>query len=159
MYTMFITILSILLLLNNFENIQSYQYKHIKNSIQYKSTKLYLTPVSKPLPNLQNTDVIQITTNQNVNLDNYIISNKIDKKLLILGTYAADFNTIEYAQRLNYYLPKLKEKGITKFYFILNASPNACIEIKNLLKIPEEVELFSDDKGKVGQLFQVSRGN
>jgi hypothetical protein len=27
------------------------------------------------------------------------------KSMLILGTYAADFNAIEYAQRLRYYLP------------------------------------------------------
>ena len=31
--------------------------------------------------------------------------------LLVLGTYPADFNMIEYAQRLTHYLPALKERA------------------------------------------------
>ena len=45
--------------------------------------------------------------------------------LLILGTYAADFNAIEYAQRVKYYLPLLEQKGIANFYFVL--STNVCL--------------------------------
>ena len=34
--------------------------------------------------------------------------------MLVLGTYAADFNAIEYAQRLRYYMLDLQKRGITK---------------------------------------------
>ena len=59
-----------------------------------------------------------------------------DKSMLILGTYAADFNAIEYGQRLRYYLPELKKRGITKVGFVreylrlcVSASPSTLTRI------------------------------
>jgi hypothetical protein len=70
-----------------------------------------------------------------------------DNQLIIFGTYAADFNAIEYAQRLRFYLPSLKAKGIKRTVLILNASPSASLELANLVDLPSEVEIFSDPDG------------
>ena len=78
--------------------------------------------------------------------------------LLILGTYAADFNAIEYGQRLRYYLPKLKAKGVDNFLMVLNANPRATQSLASILDLPEEVVLYSDSKGQAGRAFGVSRG-
>lgn len=56
--------------------------------------------------------------------------------MIIFGTYAADFNTIEYAQRIRYYLPQLKEKGITNFKMIVNGSPEAAKDLFSFIELP-----------------------
>ena len=90
------------------------------------------------------------------------LSRKLDalngNTLLILGTYAADFNAIEYGQRLRYYLPKLKAKGVENFLVVLNASPQAAQSLASLLDLQDEIELYSDSKGQAGRAFGVSRG-
>jgi len=56
--------------------------------------------------------------------DELFLHNSIDEKsrsLIVFGTYAADFNNIEYAQKLKYYLPQLKEKGLKRVFFVMNA--------------------------------------
>ncbi|KAH8083458.1 AhpC/TSA antioxidant enzyme [Aureococcus anophagefferens] len=59
-----------------------------------------------------------------------------DKKTcVVLGTYAADFNAIEYCQRLQHYAPKLRERGYDDFKIIL-----------------------CDPSGAAGRAFGVSRG-
>ena len=79
--------------------------------------------------------------------------------LLVFGTYAADFNMIEYAQRLRYYLPQLKEKGLTNFVLVANASPEATEKLCTLVDLPNDVTLYSDSSGAIGRAFGVSRGN
>jgi len=79
--------------------------------------------------------------------------------LLVFGTYAADFNMIEYAQRLRYYLPQLKEKGLKNFVLVANASPEATEKLCTLVDLPNDVTLYSDSSGLIGRAFGVSRGN
>lgn len=78
--------------------------------------------------------------------------------LVVLGTYSADFNAIEYSQRLRHYLPQLKEKGVNKFAFILNAEPSAAKLLAQLTDLPSEVEIYSDPLGEAGKRFNCSRG-
>lgn len=78
--------------------------------------------------------------------------------LLVLGTYAADFNAIEYGQRLKHYLPELKAKGIEDFKMVLNAEPEACKALVGMLELPQEVEILSDPSGAAGRAFGVERG-
>mmetsp|Transcript_27323 Transcript_27323/g.41967 ORF Transcript_27323/g.41967 Transcript_27323/m.41967 type:complete len:351 (+) Transcript_27323:26-1078(+) len=79
--------------------------------------------------------------------------------MLIFGTYAADFNAIEYAQRLRHYLPKLKERGINKFGFILNCKPSAAEALCKYVDLStEEVEILIDEIGVAGRAFGVGRG-
>ena len=47
-----------------------------------------------------------VKTSQDIDLSDFVStpSSKGKKSMLVLGTYAADFNAIEYAQRLRYYM-------------------------------------------------------
>ena len=56
------------------------------------------------IKSLSGVSVTSVRTNESVELSNFLQSGD-DKSMLILGTYAADFNAIEYVQRLRYYLP------------------------------------------------------
>lgn len=78
--------------------------------------------------------------------------------LLVLGTYPADFNMIEYAQLLRHYLPQLQAKGVTRTMAVVNGPPSACAKLASLLDLPAEVELFADEAGEAGREFGVSRG-
>jgi AhpC/TSA antioxidant enzyme len=78
--------------------------------------------------------------------------------LCVLGTYAADFNCVEYGQRLRYYLPALKEKGVKKFAMIVNGRPTAATLLAKLVDLPEEVQLYTDPTGTAGRAFGVARG-
>ena len=83
---------------------------------------------------------------------------KGSSSLLIFGTYAADFNAVEYAQRLRFYLPQLREKGVAQVGMILNGSPTAALTLARLVDLPETVTLYSDPLGVAGKAFGVSRG-
>lgn len=101
--------------------------------------------------------VTRVSNQQEIDLGESLASDET-VKLCVLGTYAADFNAIEYAQRLRYYLPQLKEKGVDEFKLVLNASPASCEALSNLLDLPAEVELLSDPSGSAGLRFGVGRG-
>lgn len=86
------------------------------------------------------------------------------KCLVVFGTYAADFNAIEYAQRLRYYIPILQQtKGIEKCALLLNCQPSAAQELARLVDLSQSyssgcVELWVDNTGQAGRMFGVSRG-
>eukprot|EP00563_Minutocellus_polymorphus_P006312 CAMPEP_0181046662 /NCGR_PEP_ID=MMETSP1070-20121207/14465_1 /TAXON_ID=265543 /ORGANISM="Minutocellus polymorphus, Strain NH13" /LENGTH=315 /DNA_ID=CAMNT_0023125281 /DNA_START=1 /DNA_END=948 /DNA_ORIENTATION=+ len=80
--------------------------------------------------------------------------------MLICGTYAADFNAIEYAQRLRYYLPKLQEAGVGKVGFLLNCKADAAKALCDYTDLPmsSPVDILIDPLGKAGRQFGVGRG-
>lgn len=81
------------------------------------------------------------------------------RKLLVFGTYAADFNAIEYAQRLRYYWPKLQEeKKVSKCALILNCQPSAAMALAEQVDLPDSIELYVDNTGEAGRAFGVGRG-
>lgn len=61
-----------------------------------------------------------VKTNDEIDLSEFVStpSSKGKKSMLVLGTYAADFNAIEYAQRLRYYM-----------VCIVNVSAHVCVKI------------------------------
>ena len=62
------------------------------------------------------------------------VGSLLDKKAaVVFGTYAADFNAIEYGQRLRHYAPKLKERGVESLHLILNADEAASEKFVELL--------------------------
>lgn len=67
---------------------------------------------------------------------------------------------IEYAQRLRYYLPVLKnECGVEKFGIILNCQPEAALALADVVDLDTtEVDLFVDNTGDAGKIFGVGRG-
>jgi hypothetical protein len=107
-----------------------------------------------------------VKSNENIDLGKFLStppSNDGDKTLLVLGTYAADFNAIEYAQRLRYYIPELQKRGITKFGFVLNCEANAALKLVDLVDLPcdtsdGKVTLMVDPVGKAGRAFGVGTG-
>lgn len=78
--------------------------------------------------------------------------------LLVLGTYPADFNMIEYLQKLRHYLPEMESRGIGRTLVAVNGSPASCTKLSTLLDLPASIELLSDPSGEAGRLFGVSRG-
>lgn len=78
--------------------------------------------------------------------------------LVVYGTYAADFNNIEYAQRLNHYKDQMKDEGIKDFHFIMNASPKSAQQLASLLDISDDINIYADEFGKAGKEFGVSLG-
>lgn len=82
-----------------------------------------------------------------------------DKCMVVFGTYAADFNAIEYGQRLRYYWPKLRdEKNVKKCAFVLNCQPDAALALASKVELPEDIEIWVDNKGEAGRKFGVGRG-
>jgi hypothetical protein len=93
--------------------------------------------------------------------------------LVVFGTYAADFNAVEYAQRIRYYLPLLKSapnRPIDRCALVINGRPSAAHSLARLVDLPttasssppssasSAVELWTDNTGQVGRSFGVSRG-
>ena len=82
-----------------------------------------------------------------------------DKSMVILGTYAADFNAIEYGQRLRYYLPELKKRGIAKVGFVLNCEEASARKLCEMVDLEDEyLTLMVDPLGAAGRKFGVGSG-
>ena len=78
--------------------------------------------------------------------------------LVIFGTYPSDFNMIEYAQKVRHYWPQLKAKGVDSGLIVVNGSPDSCKRLAEILDLPADVELLSDEAGEAGRRFGVSTG-
>lgn len=116
------------------------------------------------LERLNGSKVTSVKSNDKVELSSFLKSGD-DKTMLILGTYAADFNAIEYVQRLRYYLPQLQERGINKIGLVLNCEAKAAKTLVDMLDLKTDatsddaiVELFIDPKGEAGRAFGVGTG-
>lgn len=94
-----------------------------------------------------------------VTLDEYL-NNPSGRSLFIFGTYAADFNAIEYVQRLRYYLPILQsECGISKCGLVLNCQPAAAKALLETVDLDTtKLDVFVDNTGEAGKMFGVGRG-
>lgn len=108
--------------------------------------------------------VTSVVSSEKIELSHFLRSGT-KKSMIIFGTYAADFNAIEYAQRLRYYLPQLKERGIGKIGFILNSDADAAKKLVQLVDLQTDatsddsiIELFIDPSGEAGRRFGVGRG-
>lgn len=108
---------------------------------------------------LKGVTVKSVDSGSDVDLGDFLTDSS-SRSLLILGTYAADFNAIEYAQRLRYYLPSLKEKcGISKFGMLLNCQPEAAKRLAETVDLDtKQVQLFVDPTGQAGKAYGVGRG-
>mmetsp|Transcript_8408 Transcript_8408/g.24834 ORF Transcript_8408/g.24834 Transcript_8408/m.24834 type:complete len:308 (-) Transcript_8408:1753-2676(-) len=103
-------------------------------------------------------DIQPVDGGEKVALEDYLKND--GKTLFVFGTYAADFNAIEYVQRLRYYLPILeKECGVTKFGVVLNCQPDAALALADIVDLDtSKVDLFVDNTGTAGKKWGVSRG-
>jgi hypothetical protein len=81
------------------------------------------------------------------------LSDSVEKPFLVVfGTHAADFNTIEYGQRLRYYWLKLEQEKR------LNCRPAAAKFLAEQVDLPDDIALWVDNTGQAGQKFGVCRG-
>ena len=78
------------------------------------------------------------------------------KTLVVFGTYPADFNMIEYAQKMRHYWPQLQAKGVESGLMVVNGSPESCRKLAEILDLPSDVELLSDEAGEAGRRFGCS---
>lgn len=96
-----------------------------------------------------------------------IINNK--RTMIVFGTHAGDFNTIEYMQKIRACLPELQSKGgIDRIFIIVNGEPKQCKLLASILDFPTTstttegddvaIEILSDPTGEAGRKFGVSRG-
>jgi hypothetical protein len=86
-------------------------------------TSAFVVPLSaaSPAKSLDGMVLTSITTGQGVDLGKALSATALGTKtLLVLGTHAADFNMVEYAQRVRYFLPKLQNKGVLRFMIVVN---------------------------------------
>ncbi|KAL7539693.1 hypothetical protein ACHAXR_009501 [Thalassiosira sp. AJA248-18] len=113
------------------------------------------------LDNRNNADVDSIVENELVDIGAELGSGGTSNKrtLLVFGTSAGDFNTIEYMQRIRASLPELESKGgVDRILFIVNGSPSQCKLITSFLDFPTSSAILSDPTGEAGRKFGVSRG-
>ena len=94
---------------------------------------------------------------ETVHLGNSLVETT-GKTMLCFGTHAADFNSIEYLQKLRFYAPRLRAAGVDRLQCVLNADAAQISTLADLLDVPDEIELFADPTGEAGRKFGVSRG-
>lgn len=80
------------------------------------------------------------------------------KTMLVLGSHPADFNLIEYAQKVRVFWPQMKVKGIERCIIVMNGEKSSCRKLAELLELPDEIEILPDPTGESGRQFGVSRG-
>eukprot|EP00283_Hemiselmis_rufescens_P019007 CAMPEP_0173436890 /NCGR_PEP_ID=MMETSP1357-20121228/17522_1 /TAXON_ID=77926 /ORGANISM="Hemiselmis rufescens, Strain PCC563" /LENGTH=138 /DNA_ID=CAMNT_0014402041 /DNA_START=65 /DNA_END=478 /DNA_ORIENTATION=+ len=112
-------------------------------------------PASNPSHSLRSISLERATDGQKVDLGPSLASTT-GKTLLILGSYPADFNTIEYAQKVAASWPELQEKGVDRCMMVINGPPPSCTKLASLLSLPPSIELLSDPTGEAGRAFGVS---
>jgi hypothetical protein len=65
---------------------------------------------------------------------------------------------IEYAQQARHYWPELQSRGVSRAVLIVNSPASAAAKLGELLDLPNELELLSDETGEAGRAFAVGRG-
>lgn len=115
---------------------------------------------NSPPKSVKGIQIQPVTGGPKIALEDYVKNENGSKSMFIFGTYAADFNAIEYAQRLRYYLPILKDEcGVTKFGLLLNCEPDAALALAESVDLDvSQVDLFVDNTGSAGKQWGVGRG-
>ena len=123
---------------------------------------ILIQAVSVKAYSLNGVVVKSVKGSTDVDLGKNFIDESKERRMLILGTYAADFNAIEYVQRLKFYLPELKSRcGIKEFGLVLNCNEDAAIALLDAADLDindEQLKVFTDPNGIAGKKFGVGRG-
>ena len=92
---------------------------------------------------LSETYVTSVKTKEQISLSTYLQSAS-NKAMLVFGTYAADFNAIEYVQRLRYYLPQIQAKGVDRVGLILNCDADAAKMLVSMLDLETDATIITN---------------
>ena len=65
------------------------------------------------------------------------------KTMLVFGAHAADFNTIEYMQRVRHWQAALQERGVDRTIMVVNGDAAAAAKLASLVDLPKDVEVRS----------------
>jgi hypothetical protein len=114
---------------------------------------------AKPATSLQGMSLPRVSDGTLVDLGEALSSTEVGgKTMMVLGSFPADFNCIEYMQRIRFYLPQLEAKGVARVLMIVNGGAPACEKLAEIVDLPDRVELYADPSGEAGRRFGVSRG-
>jgi len=112
---------------------------------------------AKPAASLAGLQLPRVSDGERVDLGGALAAST-GKTMLVLGTYAADFNMVEYCQRVRHFLPDLQAKGVDRCMMVVNGEVPACTALAEMVDLPAAVELYADPTGEAGRRFGVSRG-
>lgn len=135
----------------------------VPSFLRHAAAAISLTVAARGYAPLAGVSVTSVRSGAPVDLSEFLTDENDGggSTLLVLGTYAADFNSVEYAQRLRYYLPDLREKcGVRRFGLVLNCEADAATKLTELVDLDttSSVELLVDPDGAAGRAFGVGRG-
>ena len=99
-------------------------------------------PAARPAASLQGVSLPRAAGGADVDLG-AALESSTGKTMLVLGTFAADFNMIEYAQRVTHYLPQLRANGVDRVLCIVNGKPSSCNLLAEMLSMPSDIELLA----------------
>ena len=91
-------------------------------------------PAARPAASLKGVSLPRAAGGEEVDLG-AALESSTGKTMLVLGTFAADFNMIEYAQRVRFFMPQLREKGVDRYLMVVNAEAPACQTLARLLDL------------------------
>lgn len=124
--------------------------------------KKSLTGISLPRVIIDNDDAMtdENEDSPSVNLGAELGSGKADARtMIVFGTHAGDFNTIEYLQKIRFYFQELTTRGgIDRIIFVVNGAPDQIRLLTSFLDLPPSIEFLSDPMGEAGRRFGVDRG-
>ena len=120
----------------------------------------FVVPLSaaKPATSLAAVTLPRVSDGEAIDLGAALAATSTGRSMLVLGTHAADFNMVEYAQKVRHFLPALRAKGVDRVMMVVNGEVSSCAKLAELLELPDEVELLADPTGEAGRRFGVSRG-
>ena len=87
------------------------------------------------------------------------ITDQNARTMVVFGTHAGDFNTIEYLQKVRFSFDQLTTRGgIGRILVVVNGEPHQIRLLASFLDLPPSIEFFSDPSGEAGRSFGCDQG-
>ncbi len=101
----------------------------------FSTCSALVVPLSagNPAVSLKGTALCRLSDGESIDLGEALSSTSNGKTMLILGTHPADFNMVEYGQKVRVFWSQMKEKGINRCMIVMNGNQSSCEKFANLL--------------------------
>lgn len=118
---------------------------------------------ARPAASLQGLVLRRLGDDVPIDVGEALLSSSDDTRtLLVLATHPADFNAIEYGQRVRCALPDLRARGgVGRCLLVCNGDAASCDRWAGLLGLDDVdhgIEILPDPHGEAGRRFGVDRG-